>query len=292
MSFEPESQLPVHLSLDDHAGPATRISRERAQAMVERALQAMPPAAASGPSPRRLTAPAMLTAAAGVLIVLIGGLSAAHVYFRVGTEAPQAARSQQLPMPQATGSQQLPMSQATGSQQLPTPPAAEPEVPSEPALSAQPDAELPSEPSEPSEPIKAPHASRIITRDMDDLLQKANHLRSAGQFRAAAQTYGLVYERFPRTFSAYVARIAAGSIELEHLSNPTHARRLFEQALHDRPSGALDLEAQQGLSVALRDLEDRPAEVRALQTLVAAHPDSPAARRAQVRLREIGTAAQ
>jgi TolA-binding protein len=97
-----------------------------------------------------------------------------------------------------------------------------------------------------------------------------------------------VYERFPKSLSAYVAYVAGAAIELEHLSNPTRARKLFEQALHDRPQGALDLEARQGLSLTLRDLEDRPAERRVLNALIAAHPDSPAARRAQVRLREIG----
>jgi hypothetical protein len=287
MSFEPEPQLPVHLTLDDHTGPAPRISRERAQAMVERALQALPPTAAgtSTPRPRRLPAFSTLMAAAGALLVVLGGATAARWYFHDGAATRPAASSQQLPAANRPGSQQLPAANQSSSQQLPSavPPVAIPEA--DPALPIEP--ELPIDSNKP-----APHAARIVARDMDDLLQKANHLRSAGQFQAAAQTYGQVYERSPHSFSAYVARIAAGSIELEHLSNPTHARRLFEQALHERVSGALDLEARQGLSVALRDLEDRPAEVRALQTLVAAHPDSPAARRAQVRLREIGTAAQ
>jgi hypothetical protein len=75
---------------------------------------------------------------------------------------------------------------------------------------------------------------------------------------------------------------------LEHLSNPLKARKLFELALQERPKGALDLEARQGLSVALRDLEDRSGERDALRALVSRHPGSPAARRAQVRLMELG----
>ncbi|HTU59180.1 MAG TPA: hypothetical protein VMF89_12115, partial [Polyangiales bacterium] len=122
----------------------------------------------------------------------------------------------------------------------------------------------------------------------EDLLQKANQLRAAGRFRDAAQTYSLVYDRFPKSQAAYVARVAAGSLELEHLSNPLKARKLFELALQDRPKGALDLEARQGLSVALRDLEDRSGERDVLRALVKGHPGSPAARRAQVRLMELG----
>jgi TolA-binding protein len=97
-----------------------------------------------------------------------------------------------------------------------------------------------------------------------------------------------VYDRFPKSQAAYVARVAAASLELEHLSNPLKARKLFEVALQGRPKGALDLEARQGLSVALRDLEDRSGERDALRSLVKRHPGSPAARRAQVRLVELG----
>ena len=111
---------------------------------------------------------------------------------------------------------------------------------------------------------------------------------AAGRFREAAQTYSLVYDRFPKTQAAYVSRVAAASLELEHLSNPLKARKLFESALQERPKGALDLEARQGLSTALRDLEDRSGERDALRALVSRHPGSPAARRAQVRLMELG----
>jgi TolA-binding protein len=142
-------------------------------------------------------------------------------------------------------------------------------------------------------PTTLARPSRASERNApEDLLQKANHQRSVAQFREAAATYAQVYERFPRTQSAYAARVAGAAIELEHLSNPTRARHLFEQALRDEPHGALDLEARQGLCVALRDLEDRAAEARALHALINAHPDSPAARRAQVRLRELGDNAE
>jgi tetratricopeptide (TPR) repeat protein len=170
----------------------------------------------------------------------------------------------------------------------PQPAAAEP-VPEVSDLREADEVEPSADDSTPS--ARAQDKRRALARDAnapEDLLQKANQSRAAGRFRDAAQTYSLVYDRFPRSQAAYVARVAAAALELEHLSNPLKARKLFELALQERPKGALDLEARQGLSVALRDLEDRAGEREALRSLVTRHPGSPAARRAQVRLMELG----
>jgi tetratricopeptide (TPR) repeat protein len=121
----------------------------------------------------------------------------------------------------------------------------------------------------------------------DDLLQTANRLRAEGRFREAAETYGLVYERHPHGLSAYVAEVAAASLELEQLGGPARARRLFERAIAAEPGGALDIEARQGLALAARDLGDARAELAALQGLISAHPRSPAAGRARLRVREL-----
>jgi tetratricopeptide (TPR) repeat protein len=260
---EPEPALPTPLVLDNHAGPAARITRERAASMVEAALLGFDGAVPV--KPRRAEFGPLLVIAASVLLALVGGAAAARYYFHFGE--PQGA----VQAPDRTASRAL-----AKSQPIPVPAPVVTESPSE------------------SAPLPAAYkTARPATTERaapEDLLQRANHLRAAGQFRDAAQTYTLVYDRFPKSLSAYVARVAAAAIELEHLSSPTRARRLYEQALREQPRGALDLEARQGLSVALRDLEDRPAETRALRALVAAHPDSPAARRAQVRLRELGGA--
>jgi tetratricopeptide (TPR) repeat protein len=266
-SFGPE--LPLALPLDDRPGPAARLSRDRSAALVEAALLEFDhaPEPAAG---RRFAVWRSLAIAAGVLLALAGAAAAARFVFDFGRPAASAPAAL-APPPAAANHAALP-------------PEAEPET----QLTAEPIERPIAEPLEEATPL--PAAGRANRAAPDDLLQRANHMRAAGQFREAARTYGQVYERFPRSLSAYVARVAGAAIELEHLSNPTRARRLFEQALREQPAGALDLEARQGLSVALRDLEDRPAEVRALQALIAAHPDSPAARRAQVRLRELGAA--
>jgi hypothetical protein len=262
--FDPEPALPAPLALDDRPGPAPRITRERAASMIEAALRDFDSAQAANRAvnkarARRNTLLPLLSIAASVLLGLVGVAAAARFYFHYNEPAPAATAAPSLPRVAQRG--------------MPAP---------ESLASPAPVVETPAEPA----PLRAA-AKPSRAGAPEDLLQKANHLRADGQFREAAQTYALVYERFPKSLSAYVARVAAAAIQLEHLSNPTLARRLYEQALREQAAGALDLEARQGLSVALRDLEDRPAEVRALQGLVNAHPDSPAARRAQVRLREL-----
>jgi hypothetical protein len=289
--LDPEIQLPITLPLDDHSGPAARVSQDHLQSMVAAALVEFDHVQAhektdneksdnektNAVSPKRVPTPWLV--AAGATLALVGSIAAArYVFF---TPAPKQLPAIQTPVA------------------APQPPAAEPARPEllPPAAADSADNTDDSElddsvPDEGADSARSTdRGRRALTRSTtapEDLLQKANQLRAAGRFRNAAQTYSLVYDRFPKTPAAYVARVAAGSLELEHLSNPLKARKLFELALQDRPKGALDLEARQGLSVALRDLEDRAGERDALRTLVSHHPGSPAARRAQVRLMELG----
>jgi len=262
---EPEFHVPLPMPLDGHVGPATRLPDERASALLGAALlefdRLHAPQAVPGPGKSRWALPKTWAVAAASLLALTGGAAAAHRYFQLGQPAP-------TPPPAARSEAPLAPPPAL---------AAEPEAPAAAAQRSGPDVQR-----APERPSRA-----AVRGAPEDLLQKANHQRALGQFRDAAQTYAQVYERFPRSISAYVARVAAGAIELEHLSNPTRARKLLEQAVREQPHGALDLEARQGLSVALRDLEDRPGERTVLRALIAEHPDSPAARRAQVRLREL-----
>ena len=278
---EPEFQVPLPMPLDGHAGPAPRLSAEQTHALLSAALlefdRLHPQAGANGEPGASgkpfWAAPKTWAVAASTLLALVGGAAAARYYFQFGEPAAAPAAVQTAPVSSRT--------ERTEAKPAPAPELqapAEPEIPEAPQASA-------------TRPEREPErVSRAAVRGApEDLLQKANHQRALGQFAGAAQTYAQVYERFPRSVPAYVARVAAAAIELEHLSNPTLARKLFEQALREQPRGALDLEARQGLSVALRDLEDRSGERDALKALVSHHPDSPAARRAQVRLREIGS---
>jgi tetratricopeptide (TPR) repeat protein len=276
--LDPEIQLPINLSLDNHAGPASRIPQERLESMVATALVEFDklhpaqtqPAAKSSIATTSVKSTWLVAAGSAVLIA--GGMLAARYFTTPEPKAlPPAPAAVVAPAPEPT-----------------LPPTAA--VPDADDSVSQDQAEQEVDEASPNARVldKGRRSALRGTSAPEDLLQKANQLRAAGQFRDAAQTYSLVYDRFPKSQAAYVSRVAAGSLELEHLSNPLKARKLFESALTDRPKGALDLEARQGLSVALRDLEDRSGEREVLRSLVTRHPGSPAARRAQVRLMELG----
>lgn len=246
------------LCLDEQTGPAKRLGRERAQAMVEAALdhlQVAPPKTASAGKPFRA-----LVAAAVVLLAVVGGASAARWHFgRAAQPSPEAR-----PAPPAR-------------QAVRAPAAEPPPEPAEAVVESAPEIEPPA-----PRPHKRP--SVRAHQAPSDLLQQANRLRAEGRFREAAEVYARVSARFPGSLSAYAATVAAASLMREHLGRPRRAQMLYRQALRTRPDGALSLEARQGLALAYQDLGEREAEARVLSELARRHPDSPAARRARERL--------
>jgi tetratricopeptide (TPR) repeat protein len=201
------------------------------------------------------------------MLALVGGASAARWYF--GKAEPQARVEAAQPA-------HRPAKRVVQKTSLPAL-----------TLEAEPLAEERDEPS-------APRVNRAVhdhdKAEPEDLLQRANRQRAEGRFQSAADTYAQVYERYPRSLSAYAAQVAAASIELEHLGKPDHARKLFESALRSHPKGALDLEARQGLSLSLRELGRDRDEVSSLRALIRDHGESPAARRADARLKELTSA--
>lgn len=262
--------LAARLSLDEHAGPAPRLPHARATAMVEAALQAWPEPVASLPAARAPRSPRSsvqtLAMAAAVLLALVGAAAAARLSFV----------SSAVPAPQP------PVRAVVGSAPPVAAPALAPMANAEPVTAT--DSDNTALQHGAAHPAPSPHAAP------EDLLQKANHLRAEGHFAEARDTYAQVYERHPHALSAYVAEIAAASIELEHLGRPALAKSLFERAIRAEPDGALDIEARQGLALSLRDLGDSRAETTVLRALLDAHPRSPAAARARLRLRELGAA--
>lgn len=256
--FEGDPELMPYLTLDDRSGPASRISRDRALAMVETAMAELPPPMAAPRKAAGLTRGALATAA--VVLGLVGGAAAARWYFT------EPAPARPAPAPAAAPAAKV---------QQPEPTTVPIEVIAPPIEDTVDNGER-------------ARSNSVEHTAPEDLLQKANRLRTIGRFRDAAQTYNTVSERYPKTLSAYVSQVAAASIELEHLGNAGRARRLFERALREHPEGALDLEARQGLATALRDLGQEKAEINVLRQLIEIHAGSPAARRAAERLRELG----
>jgi tetratricopeptide (TPR) repeat protein len=259
IDLDHDEAIAKRLLLDERPGPAARVSKERAALLVENALDTWQVDAL--PTPAKPSAWRMLAGAAMLLLALVGSAAAARWIF---IELSAREKAEAAPVARKTP--------ALRAQEKSVPTAIAPQTSEEEAMDT---------------PVAKEPARKAQARDLEDWMREANRLRAAGRFAEAAAAYAQVYERHPGSVSAYVAAVAAGSIELEHLGNPSRARKLFARALRAQPVGTLDIEARQGLALALADTGDRPAEAEALAKLIAAHPNSPAAERARARLHEL-----
>jgi tetratricopeptide (TPR) repeat protein len=122
------------------------------------------------------------------------------------------------------------------------------------------------------------------SRAARDLLQLANRLRRERRWKEAERTYQRVYLQYPGSMSAYVARVAAASIRLEHLQDARGALQLYEEAVATRAGAALEVEARQGIARCRRRLGDREGERQALEELLEKDASGPAAEQARRRL--------
>jgi tetratricopeptide (TPR) repeat protein len=277
--------------LDGAPGPAKKIDAARAAALVDGALDAaLGPAEAGArdeaeapttvhrPLGARRRARGVWLAAAAVLLVAGGAGAAAWVALR----APAVER---LPAPPAPGAERAPGA-------VPEPPADEALAP-EPAPAPPPPevAPLAEDPADDEIVIdmpahrKRPHAAPA--REAEDLLARANALRGERRWREADDVYQEVARRYPKSGAAHVALTASGALHLEHLGDPRGARVLFQRALAADADGPLAGEARWGLARAARALGDEAGERRALEELLARHPDSPHRERAKQRLAEL-----
>lgn len=260
---EHDAQLAELLVLDGGAGPARKISAAGADALIFGALDAAaahPLPAAGTQKPR-----AFLAIAAGIAFALFTGGAIAAIYLNTREPSVEPA-----PVPQKSPS-------AT------EPPLAEiipPEV-------APPEVAPPVE--ETREAIdQPPPASPKSTRPpAEDLLAQANALRGQERWAAAEKAYSKVVRLHPHTQAAYVAAIAAGSLRLEHLSNPRGALEMFDQARAIEPRGALDADVLFGIAAAHRATNDVAREKAALQSLLKKHARSVFAPGAKRRLAEL-----
>jgi tetratricopeptide (TPR) repeat protein len=261
--------------LDDGPGPARRLSDAETAAFVGNVMAAWegPPAPNEGPTPNGGSSS---PAASKLLRFGLGGV--ALVAFGIGLGV--VAMRQPEPAPSAVAT--------IGPIELLDAAA--------PALS---------ETSEPSETIeiddegdeprrvrrrrpRVDPAPAMVAETADDLLRRANTLRGAGEYREAERTYLEVTSAHPSTHAAYVARVAAAALRLEHLGDPGGAVRLYRSAIAH--GGALDAEARAGLARAYARLGRDADEAEAWRGLLTRHPSSPFAGRARSRLAELEAA--
>jgi tetratricopeptide (TPR) repeat protein len=272
--------------LDGEAGPARRISRQRSAALVMAALEAGNRESPARPRVPGKRPPVWLVVGA----VLLTGAAAATVW--------ALARSERAPESQMAQSQpeaSLPESAAVAPAQAAR---AEPQAPASAAVStprvpvmATPLEGLPRDSTPPAArkqrsetPARIPAAAAP-----EDLLREANGLRAGGRWKDAEALYLRVIREQPSSLAAYVARVASGSLRLEHLGNARGALRQFQEALRLQPQGVLAQEVRHGIAEAWRALGDKAAEARALEDFLTHHSDSPLGTSARARLRELSS---
>lgn len=282
MTFTPEEDqgfVDELFALDGQPGPAPRMGAASASALIDGALDAWEAAPAPDPEPANPTAPGAPVGGLGALGVGIAvflvavGVTSAVLYM-----VPEQGDEHVAAVPAPTRS--------------PAPESAVPESPAPPANVVTP---------APAEADTFPEASASAHRrprerarrasapaTAPDLLARANEQRRARDYGAAERSYVQVVARFGNSSSAYVARVAAASLRLEHLGNARGAATLYREALRRRPNGNLDAEARYGLARAQRRLGQVNAERRTLEELLRQHPQAPFASRARSRLAELG----
>lgn len=301
-----EDGLPAGMlaPLDEGSGPARRLSRQKSAALVQAAMLAALDAPSPPPRPRRRYEWLM-----GGALLVVGAAAVAtwHLSRRSESDAPvepsviasptvlEPARPEQADVARASpevtgvgGARALP--DGAGVSAGPTVPEGDGVDGSraEPgrveADAARTGAEVAAVP--PSTKPRVEHRLPGAPAP-EDLLRRANEHRATGQWKAAEALYLRVIRTDPKGMSAYVARVASGSLRLEHLGDARGALRQYQEAQRGWPGGVLEEEASHGVAEALRALGDRDGEVRALEAFLARHPDSPHGVAARTRLREI-----
>jgi tetratricopeptide (TPR) repeat protein len=256
MKTDPTFPYDKLFPLDGYPGPAC-LSPAQTGAIVQRALDVWQ--AQSSQTARGRWRKVLLLAAASFAVA---GAAAALLYVGYAEKKPNPAlqsASHHPSVPQATTTRALPPLEGVTQNPLAT---------------------LPESASRSSNP-------RAIEQPADDLLLLANKLRQQGKWRAAEQTYSRVCIVYPNSPAAYVASIAAASIRLEQLGNPTGALALFNRAINSHPDGALDIEARLGIARSWQRLGEREREIAALKALLQKHSSGPIVQRARERLEAI-----
>jgi len=250
----------MRLELDEHAGPARRISDSGLKRMVSRALAvheatAARPGANHEPELAPVAARRARRARWGrVAVAAALALGAAGAVSAAVTRAFRLAPVAEIPARRAFVERRPAPARIAGPSPL--------LVPSARTTAAVPEGTGPVAASSPRE--------RPSAGDW----QRANQLRAEHRWAAAAQAYGALATRGSGS-EASTAAVAAAALELEHLGRPARACRLYARALASgAAANAVAEEARWGLVLCAREAGHRDDELRALRTFLAEHPGS------------------
>lgn len=256
----PDPVISARLPLDEHSGPASRVTSRQAAKLIEDALDQWQPAQArvdhAGVAARGslwLNARTWALAASALLAFTLGA-RAFYVWMQAPTQEETAPSTRSAAPIDTTSEAQR----------------AAPIVHVTPIAASD---------------VETRRESRNVERDEDWML-RANRLRGEGRYAEAVAAYQRVIRKNDPG-PTYVARVAAGSLLLEQLDEASAARRMFVAAQAQQPQGALALEITRGIAEAARRMSDRDAEIDALRTLVTRFPQARAADSARERLKAL-----
>ncbi|MBX3245959.1 MAG: hypothetical protein KF901_02115 [Myxococcales bacterium] len=278
--------------LDEAPGPARKLDDAEAAALVTSVLDAWAPAPPpAGPEPTTglsgLTSTKLAAIGLGSVALVALGVGAVLLWPRAPEAPAQASAPADTTRPTDDEASALAVMAPTGEERLDF---------AEPApLILSDDDELDDAADGTLDPVTprtrrarrartgpSPAPPTMEADSADDLLRRANALRSQRRWAEAERAYVEVTSAHSSTHAAYVARVAAAALRLEHLGDPAGAARLYRAAIAH--GGGLDAEARHGLARAYARLGRRAEEADTLRGLLHRHPSSPFASAARSRL--------
>lgn len=158
-----------------------------------------------------------------------------------------------------------------------------------PPTPAETPAEIP--PSEVEDKLAPAEPTRSSTPQpsLNDLLERAQASRAAGEHTAAAQTYRRAIRAYPKVPAARRALVTLAELELTQLGRAGAALKTFDRYLRQGKDPLLVQEAGYGRLRALRKLGRSEAEADAITAFLAAHPKSPYRKALEERRKKLAT---
>ena len=119
------------------------------------------------------------------------------------------------------------------------------------------------------------------------MLARAQSLRAAREWAAAAGAYEDLIASYPTSIKARTSLISLGELRLLRLHSPAKALECYARYLEKSSKGSLAQEALYGKARALRALGREGDESASLRAFLDAYPDALAAPQATKRLAEL-----
>ena len=168
-----------------------------------------------------------------------------------------------------------------------------------PAL-PEPEVETPEPLPAPRPPVSTHRVAREVTRELppapprvseeataERLFASANEARRRGDLSEAARLYQTLQQQHPGSREEITSRVLLARLLLDRDEDTPTALSLFNRYLAASPHGTLAEEARLGKALSLMRLGRRTEERQAWQDLLAAHPNTIHAKRAETRLEEL-----